>query len=88
MFPGDEGEEDGEEDGEEGEVKLECRVMLQKEMPEGLKDEECGKQVAEGQAGLCQYVGRGGHIMLVNGKGLSYVLWLASIYVISPFNRS
>ena len=37
-------------------MKLECCVMLQKELPEGLKDEECGKQVSDGNAGLCEYV--------------------------------
>ena len=35
-------------------VHLQCRVMLQKEQPEGLKDEECGKDVKAGHAGLCE----------------------------------
>ncbi len=30
-----------------------CRAMLQKETMEGLKDEECGKDVPDGHAGLC-----------------------------------
>ena len=30
--------------------------MLQKEQPEGLFDAECGKPVAKGHAGLCEYV--------------------------------
>ncbi len=31
-----------------------CRAMLQKETMEGLKDEECGRDVVDGHAGLCQ----------------------------------
>ena len=55
---------DREDIGDE-EVKLECSVMLQKENPDGLKDEECGRPVEDGNAGLCVYVrgrkgGRGG----------------------------
>ncbi len=30
-----------------------CKAMLQKDTMEGLKDEECGKDVVDGQAGLC-----------------------------------
>ena len=33
-----------------------CRIMLQKETSDGLADEECGQDVIEGMAGLCQYV--------------------------------
>ena len=33
-----------------------CRVLLQKETMEGLKDEECGRDVVDGHAGLCEYV--------------------------------
>lgn len=39
---------------EEEEVKLACCVMLQKELPEGVKDEECGRPVDDGNAGLCK----------------------------------
>ncbi len=31
-----------------------CKTMLQKETMEGLKDEECGRDVVDGHAGLCQ----------------------------------
>ena len=33
-----------------------CPIMLQKETSDGLADEECGQDVIEGMAGLCQYV--------------------------------
>ena len=33
--------------------KLTCNVMEQKELPDGLKDEPCGKAVEDGHAGLC-----------------------------------
>ena len=53
-----EGEQAEEKQAEEKPAELEaakgCRVMLQKETPEGLKDEECGGEVVEGQAGLCK----------------------------------
>ena len=39
--------------GVDEEVKLACNLMLQKETPEGLIDEECGKDVEKGHAGLC-----------------------------------
>ena len=42
------------DDGVDGEeMKLSCSVMMQKELPEGLKDEECGRPVEKGHAGLC-----------------------------------
>lgn len=31
-----------------------CRVMEQKEVPNGLRDEACGKETPAGYAGLCQ----------------------------------
>ncbi len=31
-----------------------CKTMLQKETMEGLIDEECGRDVVDGHAGLCQ----------------------------------
>ncbi|KAM9330732.1 E3 ubiquitin-protein ligase RNF31 [Gastrophryne carolinensis] len=31
-----------------------CRVMEQKEVPDGMRDEPCGKQTAPGNAGLCE----------------------------------
>lgn len=34
--------------------------MLQKELPKGLMDEECGRDVKEEHAGLCVYVRGGG----------------------------
>ena len=37
-------------------VALHCRVMLQKEKPNGLTDEECGNPSPEGMAGLCTLV--------------------------------
>ena len=36
--------------------QLRCRVMLQKESAEGLRDEPCGKDADNGCAGLCKYV--------------------------------
>lgn len=33
-----------------------CRVMLQKETMDGLRDEECADPVVDGHAGLCKYV--------------------------------
>lgn len=60
---GDEHEEEGkveeaEKEGKEGKgeekVELKCCVMLQKELAQGLVDEECGKDVPEGHAGLCE----------------------------------
>ena len=33
---------------------LKCCVLLQKETQEGLKDEECGRIVNDGHAGLCE----------------------------------
>lgn len=39
-------------DGEE--IVLVCQVMLQKETPDGLKDEECLRSAPEGMAGLCE----------------------------------
>jgi E3 ubiquitin-protein ligase RNF31 len=39
-------------DGEE--IKLVCQVMLQKEGPDGLKDEECLNPAPVGMAGLCR----------------------------------
>ena len=38
------------------ETRLTCRVMEQKELSDGLSDEECGRPVQKGHAGLCQYV--------------------------------
>ena len=35
-------------------MELKCCVMLQKELAEGLTDEECGRAVEEGHAGLCE----------------------------------
>ena len=35
-------------------VELKCCVMLQKEVEEGLTEEECGRAVEEGHAGLCE----------------------------------
>lgn len=31
-----------------------CRVMEQKEVPNGFRDEACGKETPAGYAGLCQ----------------------------------
>ena len=36
------------------EVQLMCCVMLQKEVPNGLVDEKCGKKSSKGMAGLCE----------------------------------
>ncbi|XP_076352720.1 linear Ubiquitin E3 ligase isoform X2 [Tachypleus tridentatus] len=36
------------------EIKEYCQVMEQKEMPSGLVDDICGKEVLEGHAGLCR----------------------------------
>ena len=38
-----------------GPVALKCCVMLQKEGPEGLYDEECGAISPDKMAGLCEY---------------------------------
>ena len=38
-----------------GPVALKCCVMLQKEGPEGLYDEECGAVSPDKMAGLCEY---------------------------------
>lgn len=35
-------------------VQLTCCVMLQKEVPNGLVDEKCGKEAGKGMAGLCE----------------------------------
>ena len=42
--------------GGEEKVELKCRVMLQKEGVDGLEDQECGKDVPDSHAGLCQWV--------------------------------
>ena len=55
MFPNSPGVEVDGADGGEG-VELKCRVMLQKELPDGLRDEECGVKATVGHAGLCMYV--------------------------------
>lgn len=55
-------EEEGEEqaaavapaEAEEAKVELKCRVLLQKELVDGLVDEECGKDVQDGHAGICE----------------------------------
>ena len=72
--PLDEGEDEdavlGEPIPQEGEelqvpVNLTCGVMLQKEGPEGLYDEKCGKDCPDKMAGLCKLVGggeRGGEV--------------------------
>ena len=57
--PGDEAavkeeEDKKEEGGKDEKVELKCCVMLQKELAEGLTDEECGRAVEEGHAGLCE----------------------------------
>ena len=39
-------------DGEE--IHLVCQVVLQKETPDGLKDEECLAAAPQGMAGLCK----------------------------------
>ena len=39
-------------DGEE--IHLVCQVMLQKETPDGLRDEECLAAAPQGMAGLCK----------------------------------
>lgn len=39
---------------DEEEIVLVCQVMLQKETPDGLKDEECLKAAPVGMAGLCE----------------------------------
>ena len=50
-----EGEDEKKEEDEKDEmVELKCCVMLQKENAEGLIDEECGKPVEVGHAGLCE----------------------------------
>lgn len=38
-------------DGQE--IEIVCQVMLQKETPDGLKDEECLKEAPPEMAGLC-----------------------------------
>ena len=35
-------------------VELKCCVPLQKEGVDGLVDEECGKDVLDGHAGICE----------------------------------
>ena len=40
--------------GDMDKVELHCRVMLQKETPQGLLDAECGTDVPAGHAGLCR----------------------------------
>ena len=40
-------------DQKEKQSLLKCRVMLQKETADGLKDEPCGTEAAAGCAGLC-----------------------------------
>ena len=47
-------EDKKEEGGKDEKVELKCCVMLQKELAEGLTDEECGRAVEEGHAGLCE----------------------------------
>ena len=59
LSPGDEAavkeeEDKKEEGGKDEKVELKCCVMLQKELAEGLTDEECGRAVEEGHAGLCE----------------------------------
>ena len=36
--------------------KVLCLVQEQKELPDGLKDDICGRIVPDGYAGLCRYV--------------------------------
>ena len=48
-----EGEEPVQAPAEEAKVELACCVLLQKELVDGLVDEECGKAVPDGHAGLC-----------------------------------
>ena len=44
------------EEVDDADLELHCRVMEQKKTVEGLKDEECGRIVEKGHAGLCRYV--------------------------------
>ena len=46
-------EEEGEA-AEEAKVELKCRVLLQKDLVDGLVDEECGREVKDGHAGICE----------------------------------
>ena len=40
--------------GAEGQLVLQCRVMLQKEVGTGRVDEECGEECKQGHGGLCE----------------------------------
>ncbi|XP_051678667.1 E3 ubiquitin-protein ligase RNF31 isoform X2 [Oryctolagus cuniculus] len=47
-----------------------CRVMEQKEVPNGLKDEACGKETPAGHAGLCQAHYKEYLVSLINAHSL------------------
>ncbi|XP_007479924.1 E3 ubiquitin-protein ligase RNF31 [Monodelphis domestica] len=47
-----------------------CRVMEQKEVPGGLKDEACGKETPTGYAGLCQAHYKEYLVSLINAHSL------------------
>ncbi|XP_006883239.1 PREDICTED: E3 ubiquitin-protein ligase RNF31 isoform X2 [Elephantulus edwardii] len=47
-----------------------CRVMEQKEVPNGLKDEACGKETPAGYAGLCQAHYKEYLVSLINAHSL------------------
>ncbi|XP_028933957.1 E3 ubiquitin-protein ligase RNF31 isoform X1 [Ornithorhynchus anatinus] len=47
-----------------------CRVMEQKEVPDGLKDEACGKETPVGFAGLCQAHYKEYLVSLINAHSL------------------
>ncbi|XP_004698547.1 E3 ubiquitin-protein ligase RNF31 [Echinops telfairi] len=47
-----------------------CRVMEQKEVPNGLRDEACGKETPAGHAGLCQAHYKEYLVSLINAHSL------------------
>ncbi|XP_066200610.1 E3 ubiquitin-protein ligase RNF31 isoform X3 [Saccopteryx leptura] len=47
-----------------------CRVMEQKEVPDGLRDEACGKETPAGYAGLCQAHYKEYLVSLINAHSL------------------
>ncbi|XP_074090914.1 E3 ubiquitin-protein ligase RNF31 [Macrotis lagotis] len=51
-----------------------CRVMEQKEVPGGLKDEACGKETPTGYAGLCQAHYKEYLVSLINAHSLDPAL--------------
>lgn len=47
-----------------------CRVMEQKEVPNGFRDEACGKETPPGYAGLCQAHYKEYLVSLINAHSL------------------